>query len=47
MANELIIKKETAEGIAEAIREGLDPETAHRVITGDNFAEKILEGYEY
>lgn len=47
MADELIIKKETAEGIAEAIREGLDPETAHRVITGDNFAEKILEGLSY
>lgn len=47
MADELIINRETAESIAEAIRDGLNPETAHRAITGDNFAEKIREGYEY
>ena len=48
MNGELIIKKETAENIAEAIREGLNPVTGPRVeFSGSEFVDKIKEGYEY
>jgi hypothetical protein len=47
MADELIIKKETAEDIAEAIKKGLEPTEIRKEFSGENFAEKILQGQEY
>lgn len=49
MADELVIKKETAELIADTIRGGLKPTPQNRrgKIAGSNFAAKIQEGLDY
>lgn len=47
MDNSFIIKKETAEAIANVIRQGLDSQNSSKPISGNEFPTKIQESQTY